>query len=151
MPKVKVLSLLQPWATLVVIGAKRIETRSWDTKHRGDLLIHASKKFTKEQAKLCSTWPFNEYIENLEQIECGYILGAVNLYQTRTSVAQLSDMKLSESEGSQEEYRFGDYSPGRFCWLFHNAIEFNEIIPAKGKLGLWDFEIDHPLIKNHHA
>ena len=39
----KVLSLLQPWATLVVMGIKQIETRSWSTAHRGTLLIHASK------------------------------------------------------------------------------------------------------------
>ena len=38
----KVLTLTQPWATLVAIGAKRIETRSWATKYRGPLLIHAA-------------------------------------------------------------------------------------------------------------
>src|SRR5581483_12167599 len=39
--KYKVLTLTQPWATLVAIGAKQIETRSWPTKYRGPLLIHA--------------------------------------------------------------------------------------------------------------
>ena len=37
-----VISLLQPWAQLVVLGAKKIETRSWNTAFRGELLIHAS-------------------------------------------------------------------------------------------------------------
>lgn len=41
----KVISLLQPWATLAVIGQKKIETRSWSTKYRGPLLIHASKRW----------------------------------------------------------------------------------------------------------
>ena len=39
----KVLTLTQPWATLVAIGAKHIETRSWATSYRGPLAIHAGK------------------------------------------------------------------------------------------------------------
>ena len=38
----KVITLTQPWATLVAIGAKRIETRSWPTRYRGPLAIHAA-------------------------------------------------------------------------------------------------------------
>lgn len=38
----KALTLTQPWATLVAIGAKRIETRSWRTNYRGLLAIHAA-------------------------------------------------------------------------------------------------------------
>jgi hypothetical protein len=41
----KCLSMLQPWGTLVAEGTKTIETRTWATKHRGDLLLVASKKF----------------------------------------------------------------------------------------------------------
>ena len=43
----KALTLTQPWATLVAIGAKRIETRSWRTSYRGPLAIHAAKGFPK--------------------------------------------------------------------------------------------------------
>ena len=39
----KALSLTQPWATLIAVGAKRIETRSWYTAHRGLIAIHAAK------------------------------------------------------------------------------------------------------------
>lgn len=39
----KAITLTQPWATLVAIGAKRIETRSWATRYRGPLAIHAAK------------------------------------------------------------------------------------------------------------
>ena len=40
------ISVCQPWASLIVCGAKRIETRSWSTPHRGPLAIHVSKTFT---------------------------------------------------------------------------------------------------------
>lgn len=41
----KALSLRQPWAWLVAAGYKTIETRTWSSKYRGPLLIHASGKW----------------------------------------------------------------------------------------------------------
>jgi activating signal cointegrator 1 len=58
----KAISLLQPWATLVVMGVKTIETRSWQTPHRGELLIHAS--LGKKGQVLCSQPHFNKYIKD---------------------------------------------------------------------------------------
>lgn len=49
MPEIpKALSLRQPWAWAVVHGYKDVENRSWSTKHRGPLLIHASKQLDPE-------------------------------------------------------------------------------------------------------
>ena len=48
----KTLTLLQPWAMLVALEAKRIETRSWGTWYRGPLAIHADKRMPK--AALCA-------------------------------------------------------------------------------------------------
>lgn len=42
MADMKVLSIRQPWATLICLGVKPIENRTWQTKHRGALAIHAS-------------------------------------------------------------------------------------------------------------
>ena len=52
----KALTLTQPWATLVAIGAKTIETRGWSTSYRGPLAIHAAKKFP-ENARRFTTEP----------------------------------------------------------------------------------------------
>src|SRR5574343_1234835 len=54
----KAITLHQPWATLVAIGAKRIETRSWSTNYRGPIAIHAAKGFPKDAQALCYTEPF---------------------------------------------------------------------------------------------
>jgi hypothetical protein len=43
----KALSVMQPWATLIALGAKHIETRSWATSHRGQLAIHASSRMNR--------------------------------------------------------------------------------------------------------
>jgi hypothetical protein len=41
---IKILSVRQPWASLIVLGFKDVENRTWRTDYRGPLLIHASKK-----------------------------------------------------------------------------------------------------------
>jgi hypothetical protein len=40
----KAITIWQPWASLIAIGAKQYETRSWETKYRGPIAIHAAKK-----------------------------------------------------------------------------------------------------------
>ena len=40
----KMLSIRQPWASLIASGAKGIENRSWPTRYRGPILIHASQR-----------------------------------------------------------------------------------------------------------
>jgi hypothetical protein len=56
----KALTVAQPWATLIAIGAKRIETRSWTTRHRGPLAIHAAHAFPRIARDLARTSPFAE-------------------------------------------------------------------------------------------
>lgn len=55
---VKTLTLLQPWASLVACGAKKIETRSWATKYRGPLAIHAAAFWNLELSSKLSHWEF---------------------------------------------------------------------------------------------
>lgn len=140
----KAISLLQPWATLVVIGAKKIETRSFNTKFRGDILIHASKKVTKLQKELADSMPFSHYLADMNELPTGKIIGKVNVVQTLTS-EKIVKTPLIPFENEQwvyndhEEY-FGDYSPGRYGWLLSNAVSFTHHHQINGMLGLWDFD-----------
>ena len=61
----KALTIAQPWATLVAIGAKQIETRSWQTNYRGDIAIHAGKGLVASGGRsglieLCNTMHFQQ-------------------------------------------------------------------------------------------
>jgi hypothetical protein len=132
----KVLSLLQPWATLVVIGAKKVETRSWTSDHRGELLIHASTG--KAGAMTALEPPFNKYIKEFRDLPFGAIIGKVTLVDVLHIEQQLPDKMLNQL--SQEEIAFGDYSIGRYAWILSDAVEFEIPVPAKGTLRLWDFE-----------
>ncbi len=44
----KVITIKQPWASLIAKGYKEYEFRTWKTKYRGDILIHAGKSINKE-------------------------------------------------------------------------------------------------------
>jgi hypothetical protein len=64
----KVLTLYQPWATLYAHGIKKIETRPSPTSYRGTYLIHAAKKWSKEQMTICQQEPFKS-----ELIKLGFL------------------------------------------------------------------------------
>lgn len=136
----KALSLLQPWATLVVIGAKQIETRSWSTAYRGPLLIHASKGRAGE---IFAHEPsFKKYIPDFKQLPFGYIIGKVTL----TDVVRIGTGMLSHTSDelmnrlTMEEKAFGDYTPGRFAWLLQDAVAFKTPLGSRGSLTLWEFD-----------
>src|SRR3546814_21127441 len=51
---VKAISLWQPWASAIALGHKSIETRHWPTKYRGELAIHAAKRFGPDEREFAS-------------------------------------------------------------------------------------------------
>jgi len=134
----KVLSLLQPWASLVVMGAKKIETRSWSTSHRGELLIHAS--LGKTGALISKDAPFKKYIADFKQLPFGAIIGKVALIDILPiGHLGLDDKKMAKL--TLEEKAFGDYSAERYAWIFEEVEQFEKPIPVKGTLGLWEYQI----------
>ena len=125
----KVLSIKEPWASLIMNGTKKIETRSWKTKYRGEIYIHASlskAKITKPEVY--------ELIKDMN-FKCGYIICKCNLvdciYMTDEYV---NDMKNNH----YEEYICGHYEVGRYAWIVED-VKVIEPIEAKGKLGLWNY------------
>lgn len=125
----KVLSIKEPWASLIMNGTKKIETRSWKTKYRGEIYIHASlskAKITKPEVY--------ELIKDMN-FKCGYIICKCNLvdciYMTDEYV---NDMKINH----YEEYICGHYKVGRYAWIVED-VKVIKPIEAKGKLGLWNY------------
>ena len=145
----KALTLSQPWATLVAISAKRIETRSWKTEYRGKLAIHAAKGFGKEARFLLGETPFYETLfENHHIQEKALPLGAIVAICDLVHVVPIDNnpVKLyTSSLGirwhlTEQERSFGDYTPGRYAWLLDNVQKLAPPIPAKGALGLWNWD-----------
>ena len=149
----KAISLLQPWCSLVAIGAKQIETRSWSTKHRGEIAIAASARFTKAQDATTASEPF------LSAIIAGHgnrdlPLGCIVAVATLVDVDQMRETGeghaghglgwhfLSGPLGDRMvaapgEEAFGHYEPGRYGWLLADVRRLPEPVPCKDALGLW--------------
>ena len=87
----KVLTIKQPWATLIMQGDKRFEFRSWQTKYRGDLLIHAGKGIDKEALKRLS-----KYIP--KDMPTGKILGKVKLVDCVKMSPEFKEILLKENK-----------------------------------------------------
>jgi hypothetical protein len=139
----KALSLIQPWASLLAGGQKRIETRSWKTEYRGPVLICASKRIPDACKKLGAEPFFASSLVGLgitgpERLPLGMALGVVDLVE----VYPVADIPAELR--TPRELAFGDYSPGRFGWHCVNARMFMQPFKVRGALGL--FDIDDALI-----
>jgi predicted transcriptional regulator len=131
----KVLSLLQPWASLVVLGLKKIEIRSWRTSHRGGLLIHAS---VEKRSRFINRNAFKKYVPHFYSLPFGAIVGSVMLDDiVAVEMLQLSDARMNAH--TLEEKAFGDYSKGRYAWLLSEPVEFKKPINIRGSLNLWEY------------
>ena len=134
------LSLWQPWATLIAIGAKRIETRGWATNYRGPLAIHAAKNTT--QIEVCRELEFSEHLQGWiddwegEKLDHHLPLGAI------VAVADLVDCVpitgAMAEQISDQERNFGDYGPGRFGWVLENVRRLKTPIPQRGAQKLFN-------------
>ena len=182
----KALTIWQPWASLIARGVKQYETRSWATKYRGPIAIHAAVKdpnklpgAVKEEleravrelfnAEKCqsSPWrwlPTGAVIATAELVEVWHIIGIhripgkINGVQTGADaeggpylLAVLESMsRRGKSKGimyfshlgvSEKEIALGDWTPGRYAWELANVKILPEPIQAKGKQGIWNFEL----------
>lgn len=164
----KAITLYQPWATLVAIGAKRIETRSWFTSYRGPLAIHVSKKIPGDAKVLCG-WtkePFasalkgelwnsetiqmnlfgqemtgTRYQEFREKLYLGCVIAVCDLIDCVQMLPNSFFWEALERKYlSDQERAFGSYDRGRYGWVLANVRRLEIPIPARGALGLWEWE-----------
>lgn len=133
----KILSLLQPWATLFVRGKKQFETRSWPTHYRGPVFIHASGAVNKKYKgsdltpldMICQP-VFEDFLKPSDMV-FGKIIGMVNI----AAVLRTEEIKPFLSD---QEVAFGDYSPGRWVWQCYDHVSFLKGTLVKGSLGVRD-------------
>jgi len=128
------LSLTQPWATLVALGFKRFETRSWQTRYRGPLAIHAAKGFPRVCREICAGQQFRS------ALIAGGIATTGNLPLGKViAVVMLNDcVSTNHFKPAQHtaEFAFGDYSRDRFAWQIDDVARITPF-EAKGSLGIW--------------
>lgn len=122
----KALTVWQPYAQAIALGLKKFETRSWATKYRGKIAIHASvKPMTKELKTLAEKYGIKDCAK-----------GRVIVF------ADLADCVLMNKElieaQSQTERDLGNWRIGCYAWKLENIEVLKKPIEISGKQGLWN-------------
>ena len=124
----KVLTLKQPWATLVAEGIKKYEFRSWKTNYRGKILIHAGTGIDKKELEkfrdLNLEFPSKKILAEVEIEDCLELNGELN----KKIIAE-----KNIAYGSK--YRTG------YAWKLTNSKKINNDKEVKGQLGLWNIDL----------
>lgn len=133
----RVLSIRQPWASLIIKGFKDVENRSWRTLIRGEIAVHASVSKAEDDwedaiitVAAIRAIAFSEAekwlikaIGDSDKLPRGAVLGTV----------EITDCKRERTSPWHFDENWGFY--------LQNPKELKKPIPAKGKLGFWDFDL----------
>ena len=159
----KALTIHEPYASLVAGGHKIYETRSWSTRYRGTIAIHAGKQARDVKALLalmsharvsmrCDVFRphtfVHEVVESLFPCPPYYLsnktpgmnvfnLGAVIAIGQLVAVHRVEDLTLTA-----RERLFGNYQPGRYAWEIRQVIALETPVPVNGQQGLWNWTKD---------
>ncbi|MDR7074963.1 ASCH domain-containing protein [Fictibacillus barbaricus] len=141
----KVLSMIQPWASLFILNEAQYETRTWKTNYRGSLAIHTSKKIDNSACNNKNIQHLlSEHGLNKENLPKGMIIGVCNLInclkvtEDAQGYAVLEDGRIVRGN----DYLLGDFRVGNYVWEVSNKELLINFIPAKGKLGLWEYDLN---------
>lgn len=122
----RVITLKQPWATLVAEGLKKYEFRSWKYNYRGEILIHAGKGIDKEAMKkfkhLNLNYPSSKIIAKVKILDC----------------IELND-EINKQIIEENELIYGHkYDRTGYAWKLDLIEKINDETILSGKQGIWN-------------
>jgi activating signal cointegrator 1 len=141
----KIITLHQPYAQLISLGYKQYETRSWPTKYRGALAIHAAQKPIVENDLLARV-----AYDSVGHLEYSYLKSLNYEYGKIVCIAEITDcLAMTEQYHpgrldptidirliSVLEKAVGDWSKGRYAWELKNIQALDVPIVYRGNQGL---------------
>ncbi len=133
----KAITIWQPYATAIAVGLKHFETRSWPTRHRGPLAIHAAKKPISEDDYDQLLGHLSRYGRNrmpdYSKLPFGSVIATVELRECLKMDSELVD------RASGNERVLGDWRRGRYAWRISNVRSLKRPVSARGLQGLWSW------------
>ncbi len=122
----KCLSICQPFANLIIKGKKTIELRKWNTKFRGEFLVHAPQKIRLNDCKR---------LKVKSELTVGAIIGKVELidvkeYENASQIKKDSKKHLALNDGDYNRYGF----------ILQNPKQLRVPIPCNGQLNFFEFK-----------
>lgn len=138
----RALTLTEPWATLMMLGEKRIETRSWPLPRfmiGQECVIHSAKGFPKWAQEVCKEEPFYSSLRPLGN----YVYPELNRGKGLCVVKFLGCRRTEDVRGqiSAKELAFGDYGDGRYALMTEFVERWGTPTAAVGHLGFWKWGI----------
>ena len=132
----KVITILQPYATLIALGEKHIETRGWKADFLGPLLIHAGK--SPAMVSECYQEPIKSIllkhgITSPSKMLFGYALAVTKLVSFTRSEVLVKTISATERH-------LGNYVPGRWGWGLKGTRRLDTAFQLRGAQGLFDWE-----------
>ena len=139
----KAITIWQPWAELIILGFKKIETRSWETNYRGRIAIHAGKfhrmpheVYTDiaEAIGITSEEYWDSWLGQAERgigVQFGAIIGSAKL-------VDVCHFWRLNGHLTAREQALGNFGPDRYGWIMENPIRCDPPIAMKGRQGLWE-------------
>ncbi len=128
----KVITIKQPWATLIVEGYKQYEFRTWKTKYRGEILIHAGKGIDKKA------------MERFKYLNLEYPIGQIIAKANIDDCVKIDDKLREELKKKDSIVYKGVINKTSNDWDGYGFklenVEKIEPIEVNGKLSLWDYD-----------
>jgi ASCH domain len=139
----KALSIKQPWASLIAHGIKNIENRTWKTKFRGRIFIHASAKDAGALYELLNEKQI-EGVSNhwtaappFPDRPVSAIIGEVDIVDCVINHQSIWAEKSDWQEVGWTEKQI-------YNWVLANPVLYDKpILNVKGKLSFWEFKNNH--------
>ncbi len=122
----KCLSVCQPFAELIVQGKKTIELRKWNTKFRGEFLVHAPQKIRLDECKR---------LKIQSEMTVGAIIGKVELIGVR-EYENTAQIKID----SKKHLASNDESGNKYGFILQNPKQLRVPIPCNGQLNFFEFK-----------
>lgn len=144
----KALTICQPYAHMIIVTKeKRVENRSWPTKHRGELLIHAGKSrawLGQGDVDIVETFigPANKRVSTSDlagrEIAFGAVIGIARLIDC----LHVDEIKAGLHDEKYPWLRGHPHASGPWCWVLgHDVIQFADPVPMVGRLGLFNVNV----------
>lgn len=127
----RALSLWQPWASAIALKLKLIETRGWSTGYRGQLAIHAAKRWTREEREFLADMRMIGRFPCYGDLPFGAIVAVVNVddcVRTEQLINRITALETS----------WGNYDSERYGFLMSNIRALPVPISFKGAQGFFN-------------
>ena len=151
----KAITLTQPYAALIALGEKRVETRGWSTPYRGPLAIHAGR-YNPKSAEYQAAFdePISDILAShgITNPQTDLIFSAVVCVVDLVACVRMSDLIVGRSDWLNERYEYqgeriskqeielGYWRPERYAWVLRNPQLLRAPLVTRGYQGLWDVD-----------